>query len=225
MATHTIGHIEILMLWGWSFSALETLVKLTLWAAGILGVLAAVSAFVSGYVGYELADAIQRASDERVADAKGAAAAANEAAGRANASAAAANERAAILEKEAAVLRIAAAWRSITAEQYGVLKTSLSGQHFEVWTSWVGSDPEATQYRFQIDKALRDAGIKTKYFSGWERVAGLQITNVPGPERDALVAAFTDANIPFVLVDPSQQVYQSVMHQLAIVVGTKPPPF
>lgn len=56
------------MLWGSSFPVWEPIVKIPLWIALGAGVVAAVAAFVAGYVGYELTDAIQIASDERIAE-------------------------------------------------------------------------------------------------------------------------------------------------------------
>lgn len=210
------------MLWGWPFLTWELVVKGSLWVAGVAGTIAAIAAFIAGYVGYELTDAIQTAADERVAEAGREADVAQLAAAKANENAATANERTAVLEKEGAQLREAAAWRSITLAKYNSLKNALAGQHFEVWTSWVGADPEATKYRMEIDEALTDAGLKTKYFSGWERAVGLQITNVPGQEHNTLIAAFSAARISFVSVPPMTQMMAG---QLAIIVGSKPPPF
>jgi hypothetical protein len=58
------------MLWGWSFSALELIVKVALWIAFAAGGIATVSAFVAGYVGYELTDAMQKDADLRIAEAQ-----------------------------------------------------------------------------------------------------------------------------------------------------------
>jgi hypothetical protein len=133
-----------------------------------------------------------------------------------------ANERAANLEKEAEQLRTIAAWRRLSSQQYDILKKELVGKSFDVWTSWVGKDPEATVFRNDIDKALTEAGLHTKYFSGWEVAIGLQITNVPGPDHDALAAAFSAANISYISVEPIKNWFPN---ELAIIVGTKPPPF
>ena len=87
------------MLWGWPFATWESIVKAALWTAAVAGVFTAVSAFVAaGYVGYELTDAVQRASDEKVAEA-------GRDASSAQAQAAKANERAATLERDATLAR------------------------------------------------------------------------------------------------------------------------
>jgi hypothetical protein len=58
------------MLWGWSFPALELIVKVALWIAFAAGGIAAVSAFIAGYVGYELTDAVQKEADLRIVEAQ-----------------------------------------------------------------------------------------------------------------------------------------------------------
>ena len=58
------------MLWGWSFPALELIVKVALWIAFAAGGIAAVSAFIAGYVGYELTDAMQKEADLRIVEAQ-----------------------------------------------------------------------------------------------------------------------------------------------------------
>jgi hypothetical protein len=92
-----------------------------------------------------------------------------------------------------------------------------------VWVSFVGNDPEAALFRADIDEALRQAGLVTKYFSGWARAVGLQLTNVPGPDHDhdLLLAAFTKAGLPIISVDPPRERFNG---QLMIIVGSKPPP-
>ncbi len=139
-----------------------------------------------------------------------------------------ANERAKQLEKDAANARLeqerlksVVAWRSLTKEQHDPLITSLKGHKFSVWTSWVGKDPEATIFRNQIDATLKEAGLETKHFSGWEMAIGLQIRNLPGKDYDILMRAFQKANIPFESVSPNN----FSPDELLIIVGTKPPPF
>lgn len=85
------------------------------------------------------------------------------------------------------------AWRTVTHKQRKILVNTLRGHQIEVWNSWVGDDPEATLFRHDIDAALVEAGVKTKYFSGWAMAVGLKIVNVPGAPFDALTSAFLGA--------------------------------
>jgi hypothetical protein len=57
------------MLWGFPFSSLELIVKISLWIALVAGAVTAVTAFIAGYVGYELTDAVQKESDVKIAEA------------------------------------------------------------------------------------------------------------------------------------------------------------
>jgi hypothetical protein len=144
---------------------------------------------------------------------------------KAAAGAAAANERAALLEQETTRLKIAAAWRTIKKEQYDSVVATLRGQTFEVWTTFVGDDPEATLYRNDIDKMLQDAGLKTKYFSGWKVSIGLKIVADPIPEFAVLEAAFRQAGIPFHVEQRDDNLDFRRFPGLLIIVGTKPSPF
>ncbi|MCA1827925.1 MAG: hypothetical protein ABR567_22445 [Myxococcales bacterium] len=54
-------------------------------------------------------------------------------------------------------------WRRVTPEQHASLIESLHGESFEAWVSFVGIDPEATEFHADIQQALKDAGLKTKY--------------------------------------------------------------
>ncbi len=128
-------------------------------------------------------------------------------------------ERAA--EQEQLRLNQQAAWRGLTAEQHEKLVATLKGHPLELWLAWVGSDPEATAFRFDLDLTLREAGVVTKIFSGWQMAVGLQITQVPGPDYDLLVAAFEKAGLPLTPVVPNPRF---APQQLQIIVGSKPPP-
>jgi len=97
----------------------------------------------------------------------------------------------------------------------------LKGHPMKVWTTFVGSDPEATTFRNDIDATLQAAGITTQYFSGWEVAVGLKITDVPGTDGQLLIAAFEKAGLPLQVV-PQEKMFQG---QLGIIVGSKPPPF
>jgi hypothetical protein len=127
-------------------------------------------------------------------------------------------ERAA--EQEQLRLNQQAAWRGLTPEQHEKLVAALKGHPLELWLAWVGNDPEATAFRFDLDLTLREAGVVTKIFSGWATAVGLQITQVPGPDYDLLVAAFEKAGLPLTPAAPNPK----FPRQLQIVVGSKPPP-
>jgi hypothetical protein len=125
-----------------------------------------------------------------------------------------------VAEQEQLRLNQQATWRGLTAEQHEKLVAALKGRRLEIWLSWVGNDPEATAFRFDLDLTLREAGVVTKIFSGWETAVGLQITRVPGPDYDLLVAAFEKAGLPLTPVAPSPK----FPRQLQIVVGSRPRP-
>jgi hypothetical protein len=82
------------MLWGWPFSTWELIVKGAIWLAAITGIFAAISAFIAGYVGYELTDAIQKQSDLQIAQARSQGDVARAEAAKANERAAEANAQA-----------------------------------------------------------------------------------------------------------------------------------
>jgi hypothetical protein len=67
-----------MMLWGSPLSTWELVVKASLWIAGISGAVAAISAFIAGYVGYELTDVVQKDADRQISETKAEAARANE---------------------------------------------------------------------------------------------------------------------------------------------------
>ena len=53
-----------------------------MWIAGISGAVAAFSAFIAGYVGYELTDIVQKDADKQISETKAEAARANESLGK-----------------------------------------------------------------------------------------------------------------------------------------------
>ena len=66
------------MLWGSPLSTWELVVKTALWVAGITGAVAAVSAFIAGYVGYELTDVVQKEAERQISETRSEAERANE---------------------------------------------------------------------------------------------------------------------------------------------------
>ena len=104
-------------------------------------------------------------------------------------------------------------WRALTDRQREILISSLQGHSFEVWVSFVRTDPEAAAFHADLEAVLKQAGLKTKFFSGWERAVGLKITDVPGPDHDVLLAAFRNAGLPVIPEPP-----------VMVIVGSKPPP-
>lgn len=195
------------MMWGWPFSVWELVVKVSLWVAGATGVAAAMAAFTAGYVAYELGDAIQRESTERVADAGRAAAAANEAAGKANASAAAANERASVLEKEAASARLetaqimkSTAWRQLQPNQIAILKAQFSKNPGKLTLEWIFNDPESIALAIQFSNVLRESGWSFGFIAQTFPTAVIWGVHIPDTEADetkSLREALTAAGISF----------------------------
>ncbi len=89
-----------------------------------------------------------------------------------------------------------------------------------MWVTFVGNDPEATVFRQDVNSALEAAGVKTKFFSGYERAVGLKVIGGTPEQRARLVNAFAAAGIPAVdTPEPSL-----IKSGLEVLVGTKPPP-
>lgn len=124
----------------------------------------------------------------------------------------------ALLEQER--LKSLMAWRRVSPAQSQQLSSVLKGKQLELWLAWVGDDPEATVLRGDLDAALADAGVKTKYFSGYARAVGMSVTGGTAEERRLLLQAFHVAGLP--LVESDQQ--GMMKGQLEITIGTKSPP-
>lgn len=78
-AAARIGQMGIwMMLWGSPLSTWELVVKASLWIAGVSGAVAALGAFIAGYVGYELTDIVQKDADRQISETRTEAARANE---------------------------------------------------------------------------------------------------------------------------------------------------
>jgi hypothetical protein len=134
----------------------------------------------------------------------------------------AAEKREEVANAELKSLRSAAEWRRLTSQQRDILVSTLTGHRITVWVTWVGDNPESTDFALAINQALKDAGLTIKNFSGWgARTVGLGITNVPGPDHNVLVNAFNKAGLPLADALPGPV----LTNELAIIVGTKPPPF
>ena len=150
------------------------------WSNVIL-VIGAVLAFV-GTAGVFWSTGIrERYADERIA--------ANEAE-TAKAKAEAAQAR---LEQER--LRAQMAWRRISPEQAQHIVQALRGEKIEMWVTFVGHDPEATVFREDVNAVLSAAGVKTKFFSGYERAVGLVAKGGLAEQRAKIVEAFTAAGV------------------------------
>lgn len=174
--------------------------------ANILLVVGAVLAVV-GTVGVFWSTGIrERFADERIA--------ANEAeTARAKADAAQAR-----LEQER--LKAQMAWRRVSPAQAQQIAVALKGKSLEFWLTFVGNDPEATIFREDLDQALRSAGCKTKFYSGYARAIGVGVKGGQPQERAMLIHAFALAGLP--LFESSDPPFMK--GELEILVGTKPPP-
>jgi|SRR5271166_3543288 len=144
------------MLWGWPFPTWELIVKVSLWLVVGAGVVTAVSAFVSGYVGYELTDAVQRASDERVAELNKEIARLSADAEASRAMIADADARA--LEAQAQLAKFKAP-RSMKRDQQTRIAEKISafkGTRFDI--AVIPGDPEAATFLGQVSATLQSAG-------------------------------------------------------------------
>lgn len=202
------------MLWGWSFSAWEFVVKFSLWIAVAAGVITAFAAFTAGYVGYELTDAIQRASDEKVANLNNETArlsaeaeASRAEIANANANAANADERAARLEKEAEAARLetaqimkSTAWRQLQPQQAALLTAALRSVLGNVVLVWPANDPEAVALAVQFSEILHTSNWKFTFDARSFPTAvvwGIVVPDSKAPETKVLRDALTSAGIPF----------------------------
>ena len=149
--------------------------------ANIVLVVGAVLAFVGTAAVFWSTGIRERYADERIA--------ANEA----EAAKAKAETARALLEQER--LKAQMAWRRIGPIQAQRIAEGLRGEQLEVWVTFVGNDPEATVYREDINSALAAAGVKTKFFSGYERAVGLSVKGGKPEQRARLVNAFAAAGV------------------------------
>jgi hypothetical protein len=147
------------MLWGFPLSTLEMVVKLSLWIALGAGAVSAVSAFIAGYVGYELTDAVQKESDVKIADANKIAEQARAEAAKSNAKAAQANERTEELRKSNLELQKNVRGREITDEQRDQIVSDLKGKSLPKLVVYVVRDAEAQMYAFSIVDVLHELGM------------------------------------------------------------------
>ncbi|NTY40046.1 hypothetical protein [Burkholderia diffusa] len=117
-------------------------------------------------------------------------------------------------------LKAQMAWRRVSLAQARQLAIALKGKSIELWLTFVGADPESTVFREDINQALTAAGLKTKFFSGYERAVGLTLNGGTPEQRIALMHAFHAAGLPLVeSAEPGR-----MKGELEILVGTKPPP-
>ncbi|HHG3093077.1 TPA: hypothetical protein ACPVXD_003285 [Vibrio parahaemolyticus] len=168
-------------------------------------------------------------SNEKILNNKTIAEVAGAEAAKANAEAEKAREHAAYLSKEAEQakleqqrLKAQLAWRRLSRQQYQLLYDKLNGNiSSKVWVTFVGTDPESTLYREDINSALLASDIKTSYFSGYEMAVGLKIVGPPSKEKDILINAFKDAGLIFEVLEESGFADK----HLQVLVGSKPPTF
>jgi hypothetical protein len=142
----------------------------------------------------------------------------------ANAREAEANARAEEARLELEQLKAKMAWRRVTKEQHNILVSELKGKPIRVWLTFVGTDPESTVFRDDLNRALTEAGVETEYFSGYGMAVGLTISNDKGQARDWLIRALEKTGLPLTQVDTKGMI-GGLEGQLEIRVGTKPPPF
>ena len=174
--------------------------------ANIILVIGAILAFVGTAAVFWSTGIRERYADERTAT--------NEAqTAKANAEAAQAR-----LEQER--LKSQMAWRRVSAAHAQKMVQVLRGTKLETWDTFVGSDPEATLYREDVNAVLEAAGVKTKFYSGYARAIGLGVRGGTAEQRAALVQAFEAAGLQVInSTDPGFG-----KNELEVLVGSKPPP-
>ena len=175
------------------------------WANVIL-VIGAVLAFVGTATVFWSTGIRERYADERIAT--------NEA----ETAKAKAETARAVLEQER--LKMQMAWRRISPDQAHRMAAALRGDPIEAWVTFVGHDPEATVFREDINAALAAAGVKTSFYSGYERAVGLTVKGGTPEQRARLLGAFSAAGVP--AVDSPEPSFAK--NGIEVLVGTKPPP-
>jgi hypothetical protein len=203
------------MLWGWPFSLWETVVKISLWAAVGAGVVTAIAGFVAGYVGYELSDAIQRQSDEKIAEARKAVANANEriaelnrdtarlAADAESSRAAIAGANARALEAQAELARFKAPRSISETDKPRLISALLPFPGTKVAIYVLGEGPEPNSLAASINDMLIQAHWEALSWnwSGAGAATGIVVLFKPGNEAEvesacnALVGAFNSVHI------------------------------
>lgn len=156
---------------------------------------------------------------------------ANKASAIANQAAAEANARGAQLEKDAAHARLeterlkeSMAWRRLTTHQHDQIVAALRGKITKrVWVECSDADHEASQFHADIYKALEDAGVQVQWYSGWERIFGLQLTHPSSPDSQLLKKTFESIGIQF--EDRPKPAMPSTGDDVELIVGSKHPRF
>ena len=174
--------------------------------ANIVLVIGAVMAFVGTAAVFWSTGIRERYADERIA--------ANEAE-TAKAKAEAAQAR---LEQER--LKAEMAWRRVLPGQAAQVIHALKGENIETWVTFVGRDPEATVFQEDLNDVLLAAGIKTKFFSGYERAIGLTVRGGQPQQRAKIARALNEAGLP--AIESMEPGFGK--NELEVLVGTKPPP-
>lgn len=146
----------------------------------------------------------------------------------ANERAALANERAAQLEKEVAIAKLeterlkhVTAQRRISILQHQQIVSELRGKSLDkIWVECPGRDHEASQFHQDIYQTLEDAGLSIQWYSGWERIVGLSISNFDSPTVQALKTAFANVGINFEDRGPTEMAKSG---EVEIIIGSKRP--
>ena len=196
-------------------------------AGAVSALVGTIGVFWSGGIREKFADERIAANEAETAKANAEVAQARLEQGRLKAQIAANEEETAKANAEVAQARLEQerlkaqmAWRRVSLEQARQLANALKGKSLKLWLTFVGADPESTVFREDINQALTVAGVKTEFFSGYERAVGLTLKGGTPEERTALIHAFRTAGLPLVeSADPG-----FMKGELEILVGTKPPP-
>ncbi len=178
-----------------------------LWIAGIAGAVAALAGLAGGIAANRASEITTQIAEKSIATA--------------NSRAAVANARAEQARLQIAQIVKDQSWRILEPAQKIKLFESLKGKKLRIWTSFVGDDPEAENFRGQLDAVLREAGVETQYFSGWKQASGLSLLGDDTPERHAFAEAFRSAGI-HVDLKPPQPNSNFGKDYPCLLVGTKP---
>lgn len=180
-----------------SAASLNTIATVALWITAMCGGVAVVSGLIGSLSANRASDIAQRDAKLKIA---------------------LAHARAEEARLEALKLKQGLAWRELRQDQRAALIKHLRGRVSRVYNTFVGDDPEATQYRHQLDAALREAGVETLFFSGWKQAGGISVLGEDTAERRALSDALRAAGIEHEVEEPNQSFGRD---HPALVIGTK----
>lgn len=214
MATkNTSGQIgnEGNTMWGYPLGLWESVFFWSTGIAAIAGAIAVVAAFMSGIIGYQISDHVQREANKKISEA---------------------NARAEEAKLEQERLKAQLAWRIISPDAAAKLEQLLAVKSGSVTIQYATGDPEAHALAIQLvnifGKAKWKVAINGLTYSGTV-LFGIWIPDPPTAEKILVRDAFTEIGVifntaVFPRVGTTIAVGGEIPNAPIVFVGTKPPP-